>query len=111
MITEYLPSAVVSTLLGAIAVIFADTFMGVCVSLKYGTFNIRELPKFLVNNVLPYIGGLIILALASTLSEELGALFYAADAAVMAKFMVEIKDKVAALFGKDDIYKNKSKNQ
>lgn len=111
MISEFVSSTVVSTLLGAIGIIFADSFMGIWVSLKNNTFNIREVPKFLVNNVFPYIGGLIILALVSTLSEELAALFYAADAAVMAKFMVEIKDKIAVLFGKEAVYKNNSKSQ
>ena len=88
-------------LLTVLAIIALDTVLGILASLKQGEFNFRELPRFLQTAILPYIGGLLLLGLVSMLSPEIAAIFYAAVAATTAKFLVEIKDKVVILFGRE----------
>lgn len=90
--------------LGAILVIILlDTLLGVILSIRAGTFDVRKLPQFMVTNLLPYAGGLLILALAGWVagdySTQLLAIFYAAAAATGAKFLAEAKDKVIQIFG------------
>ena len=97
--------------LGAIiAPILLDTLLGIILSLKAGTFNLRKLPQFLATNLLPYVGGLLVLALtayiAGDYTAQIAALFYAAAAATAAKFLAEIKDKVLQIFGKINIPDN-----
>lgn len=67
---------------------------------KDETFDIRILPGFLANGVLPYVGGLALLAAAAqVIGGEFEVLFFTAAAATTAKYLVTIKDKIAALFG------------
>lgn len=83
---------VLDTLLGAInAIVKMDE-----------DFDLRQLPRFLASGILPYIGGLAILATAAeVIRAEFEVLFFAAAAAVTAKYLAEIKDKISALFGAD----------
>jgi len=90
--------------LGAVLVlILIDTLLGVILSIKAGTFDIRKLPQFIATNVLPFVGGLTVLALATFIvgdySTQITAIFYAAAAATAAKFIAEIKDKAIQIFG------------
>lgn len=83
-----------------IALILIDTVLGVLRAVKLEEFDFRKLPKFLATSIVPYIGGLIVLGLAA---QFIGApfvqVFYGAVAAVSAKFLLEMKDKVKQLFG------------
>lgn len=90
--------------LGAILVIIMlDTLLGVILSIRAGTVNVRKLPQFLITNLLPYGGALLLLGLAACVagdySTQLLAIFYAAAAATGAKFIAETKDKVVQIFG------------
>lgn len=98
-----LPQGVLSALGAVLGLILVDTILGILLSLKAGFFGFRKLPQFLETNVLPYIGGLIVLSLAASISVEMSALFYAAAATTSAKFLAEIKDKIVEVFGKDRI--------
>lgn len=92
-----------TTLLGVLTLILVDTLLGIMLSLKQGRFNLRKLPQFLSTNVLPYIGGLLVLGLAAGSNAQLAAVFYAAAATAGTKYFIEIKDKVILLFGKNTV--------
>lgn len=83
--------------------ILLDTFLGIILSIKAKTFNVRKLPQFIGTNLFPYIGGLLVLALASYItgeySTQIVTIFYAAAIATEIKFIAEIKDKVTQIFG------------
>lgn len=85
-----------------IGMILADTVLGILRTFKPDqlNFDFRILPKFLAENVFPYIGGLLILAVAASFMEAVfGVVFYGAAATVFVKYLTEIKDKVLDLFG------------
>lgn len=83
-----------------LAAIFVKTFFAVILAIKAGEFDVRILPQFLATNVVPYIGGMAILAFVTHLvGGPFGYLFYAVALAVLAKYLAEIKDKVYELFG------------
>lgn len=92
------------TALGAIlAIVLLDMLLGVILSIRAGTFDVRRLPQFLATNVFPFVGGLCVLGAATLFagdySMQIAAIFYAAVAATIAKFIAEIKDKVIQIFG------------
>lgn len=81
---------VIDTILGAVKAAMADC----------DSFNFRELPRFLATGILPYVGGLGVLALAAKfVGDVFIGLFYPAAAAVTAKYVAEIKDKLVEIFG------------
>lgn len=85
----------------AVAIVL-DVLLAIINAIKadYESFDIRLLPKFLATGILPYIGGLGILALAAEfIGEPFSALFYASAAAATAKYVAEIKDKIQAILG------------
>ncbi len=84
------------------AAIVIDTILGaVKAAIKpKETFDIRELPRFLANGILPYVGSLGVLAAAAVfVGAEFEILFFAAAAATTAKYLFEIKDKLTGLIG------------
>lgn len=86
------------------AAIVIDTVLGAIKAAKsdYDSFDFRRLPKFLGTGILPYIGGLGILAIAAeVIGEPFAALFYAAAAATTAKYITDIKDKLSNILGID----------
>lgn len=94
--------------LGAVLVlILLDALLGIILSIKATTFDVRKLPQFAVTNLLPYGGALLFLALASYLAgdyaTQLLAIYFAAAAATAAKFIAEIKDKAVQIFGELDV--------
>ncbi len=97
------PHDLVTFLIGIIILIFADLLLGICVSLKQGTFDVRRLPQFLQTAVLPYIGGLTVLLAAASFNSELKAALIAAAMALGLKYVAEIKDKLILLFGLTDM--------
>lgn len=95
------------TLIVVVAAIIIDTILGAIRAAldDFEAFDLRLLPKFLATGILPYLGSLLILALAAEfIGDPFAAIFYAAAAAALAKYVAEIKDKVTELFGlnKDD---------
>ena len=87
-----------------VAIIVADAIAGILKTFRPGEedFDIRKLPQFIATNVLPYAGGLIVLALvANFIGEAFEHAFYAVSLLVMAKYAAEFFDKVKVLFGID----------
>jgi len=90
------------TLIIVVAAIIIDTILGAIRAAldDYDSFDFRLLPKFLATGILPYLGGLLILALAAEfIGDPFAALFYAAAAAATAKYVADIKDKLEDIFG------------
>ena len=77
-----------------------DAFFGILKALEAKIFDLRKLPAFVAANIFPYIGGLVVVGvLAEYVGEPYRALFYLIAVFVGGKYLAEIKDKVAALFG------------
>ena len=94
---------VANVFLVVLVAILVDTALGIIRTFKpdQPNFDLRLLPKFLAENVFPYIGGLIVLAIAASfLDEAFGLIFFGAAATVFGKYLAEIKDKVLDLFGR-----------
>lgn len=81
------------------AVIAADTLFGILVGVRNREFDFRILPQFLITGVLPFLGGLIILALLANYIVAFDGLFYTAAAFVVAKYVGDLLEKVKLLFG------------
>jgi hypothetical protein len=86
------------TLGTVLGIIMLDTLLGIITSISNKQFDIRKLPQFLQTSILPYVGGLTILALFSY-DSTIKPLFYAAATATTAKYIAEIKDKISNIFG------------
>jgi uncharacterized membrane protein len=99
---EFLSNIDNSILVGlkvCIIAILGDTAIGWLIALTKKEFDIRKAPQFLKTNVLPYIGGLIIVALLAISDSTYMPVFLAVVTAITAKFGVEvIKDKVLGMF-------------
>lgn len=92
-------STILNSLLVSLGFIFLDFIFGVFLSIKKGTFNIDKLPQFISTNVLPYMGGLIILALFANYMNQFQAVFVFLTAMVDAKFGKEaLIDKIKEWF-------------
>lgn len=84
------------------AAIVLDAVLGIVNTFKPDTenFDFRKLPQFVATNIFPYVGGLGMLALvANVISEPFSVIFYPVAVAVLLKYLTEIKDKLAKLFG------------
>jgi len=93
-------STILNSLLVVLSSIILDMLMGVCIGIKNGNFSLSTLPKFLASNVVPYIGGLIILAVFANYISEIEYLFYTGVGLVTVKFSKEaLVDKLTKLFG------------
>ena len=93
--------SVQNVFLVVIATILVDTVLGILRTFKADqpNFDLRILPKFLAENVLPYVGGLLVLAVAASfVSEAFGVIFYGSAATVFVKYLAEIRDKILVLF-------------
>lgn len=91
------PKALV-TLEAVLGLILADFILGVLVALRNGNFSFNKLPQFMQTNLIPFTGGLLVLALFSNANPELGALFFTIAATVTVKFLADITAKVTQLF-------------
>ena len=84
----------------AVVAIALDTVMGILVSLYKKEFDPRLLPQFLITGVLPFIGGLLVLAiLAYYIEVPFVGMFYASAAAIAGKYSIDVWDKLKLLFG------------
>lgn len=87
-------------LIVVLVAILVNTLLGVFLAVREGTFDIRILPQFLATSVLPYVGGLIVLAIAAgSAGAPFVVMFYAVAVAVLLMYVAKIKDKINALFG------------
>lgn len=88
------------TLAVAVALIALDTILGILLGIKDKTFDLRILPQFLFTGVLPFLGGLALLALlAYYIDVPFAGMFYASAAAIAAKYLADLWDKIKLLFG------------
>lgn len=77
-----------------------DTVLGILLGLKNQQLDLRLLPQFLFTGVLPFIGGLLVLAiLAYYIEVPFAGMFYAAAATIAAKYAADVWDKLKLLFG------------
>ena len=89
---------VLATLGTVLGLILADFVFGVFVSLRNGDFSLSKLPQFVKTSLIPYIGGLLALALFANANAELSALFFTIAATITVKFLADITAKVTQLF-------------
>lgn len=94
----YIPEQVLIAIASALGLILIDVVLGILVSITQNTFDPRKLPNFLQTSILPYVGSLLILALASSIP-AMQALFFAATATATVKFLADIKDKIVKMTG------------
>jgi len=87
------------TLLAVLTLIVVKILLAWIIAWRDGEFDVREAPRFIVTNVLPYIAGLLVLALPSLWHEDLAAIYFAGVGIVSLKYIAEIKDKFQELFG------------
>jgi hypothetical protein len=97
-LSTYIAPAVLTALASALGLVLLDFVMGVLVALKTHTFQFSKLPQFMESSLIPYVGGLLILALFSTYP-QIETTFYAITAAIGVKFIADISSKIAQLFG------------
>ncbi len=93
-------------LLVIILLIIVDAVLGAINAITAGEFDFTKLPKFLATNVLPYVGGILIIGLAAGLvpepfNEIFGGIFYGSAFAVSLKYVLDIYSKISGLFGVD----------
>ncbi len=89
---------VLTTLGTVLSLVLADFVFGVLVSLRNGNFSLSKLPQFVETSLIPYIGGLLALALFSNTNAELEALFFTIAATITVKFLADITTKATQLF-------------
>ena len=98
---DLLTVPVVTALLIVTAAILIDALLGMILAAIAGEFDFRQMPRFLASNVLPYVGGLLIFALAAHwLPEPYEAVFYPVAAMALVMFLTKIADKISNLFSK-----------
>lgn len=86
------------TFLGILTLIVVKTLLTWICSWRDGKFDVREAPRFIVSNVLPYAAGLLVLALPSLWHKDLAAIYYVAAGLVGVKYIAEVKDRFMVLF-------------
>ncbi|HHW27110.1 MAG TPA: hypothetical protein GXX23_07190 [Firmicutes bacterium] len=86
------------TLLGVLTLILVKTLLAWIIAWRDGKFDVREAPRFLVTQVLPYMAGLLVLALPSVWHEDLAIIYFAGAGVVGLKYLAEVKDRFQVLF-------------
>lgn len=96
----HLPQGMLTGLLTVVALVFTDAILGAVSALMAYTFSWAKLGQFVETNLMPYLVGLLALAVVSLLpTGQQGALqvaFYAALAASDVKFLADIVQKIAS---------------
>lgn len=85
------------TLVGVLALIVLDTLAGMLLALWRRQWQWGRVADFLASEVLPYLGGLAVLALLAQLRPDVRPVFLAAAAATAAREVSSILAKVRAL--------------
>lgn len=84
--------------------IFADMLLGILVALRREELrvSVAKLPQYLRTGVLPYLGALTLLAILHAFVPEwelvFQSIYYTSALFVLAKYTVDIKDKLQCLF-------------
>lgn len=95
-----LPKTVGAALIVVIAMILVDFLLAIFISLKEKTFDFKKLPQFVCSSILPYVGGLLVLAIVAQYVENCYTeLFLSVAGLVAIKYLVDVKDKIIKLFG------------
>lgn len=95
----YMASKVIGTLGTVLGLVLADFIFGVLLALKNGEFAWSKLSQFVQTSLVPYVGGLLVLALFAGSNTELSALFFTIAATITVKFIADVGTKVSQLFG------------
>jgi hypothetical protein len=93
-----LDSEILYSLAGVLTLIIIKTVLTWIIAFKIDEFDIREAPRFLITNVLPYVAGLLVLAVPSIWLPEIKILYFSIVTVVSAKYLAEIKDRIIYLF-------------
>lgn len=93
------PIEIVISIKTILFLVIADFLLGIIASIKTKEFNVKKLPQFLINNIFPYVGGLLVLALLSQGSKEIEILFFGAAGTTTVMFINDLKNKVIIIFG------------
>ncbi|WP_088225599.1 hypothetical protein [Desulfosporosinus sp. FKB] len=97
-IQSLMAAKVLVTLETVLGFILADFIFGVLLSLRNSNFSFSKLPQFVETSLVPYIGGLLVLAVFSNVNAELGTLFFTIAATISVKFLADIVTKAGQLF-------------
>lgn len=98
LLGAFMAPKIIATLGTVLGLVLADFLLGVFLALKAGKFQFSQLPRFMETSFVPYVGGLLILALFSSSNTELSALFFTIAATITAKFLADVGVKVSQLF-------------
>ena len=94
-----LPTQVIPALIVVLTAIMVDVVFGVMLHLINGTFDFRLMSKFMCSDILPYVGGLLVLAVAAELvGVAYRELFFVVAGLILFKFVPDIKDKLLLIF-------------
>jgi hypothetical protein len=95
-----LPQEVGPALVIVLTAILLDVVLGIMVHIKVGDFDVRLLPKFLLTGVIPYVGGLLFLAIAAQyVGVVYREIFLSVAGLIGIKYIAELKDKIVKLIG------------
>ena len=98
VITGMIPQPEFKALVGLIVLIFFNFILGVILATKSGEFDSKKLPNVLQSMML-YIGGLVLLFIFGMYLPYLMALFVALAAALYYSYLKDVKDKIFKIYG------------
>lgn len=87
------------TFLGVLTLIAVKTLLAWIIAWRDEEFDVRQAPRFIMTQVLPYMAGLLVLAIPSIWHPDLLVIYLAGAAVVALKYLAEIKDRFQTLFG------------
>ena len=94
-----MPNEVIPALRVVLGAITIDLFLGVLIALRNQKLDVRKLPQFLISGVIPYAGGLIVLAVAAEIiGNGYDVMFLGIAGMVLLKYIADVKDKIIKLF-------------
>jgi len=85
----------VQALLVTVGLIALDTLLGWLKAIVNGGWDWHKVGRFLETSVLPYVGGLLALAILALLQPNTIAVFYASAAAADVKLVADIVSKIS----------------
>ncbi|MHB8171201.1 MAG: hypothetical protein ACYDG6_06630 [Thermincolia bacterium] len=83
--------------MGICALIIVDTLLGIMLAFLKREYDNRKMANYLSKSVLPYIGGLGVIYLASFVNEEIKTFFAVSAAAAGVQIVTQVKDKLVRL--------------
>jgi hypothetical protein len=91
------PLLMIKAFLTLLALIALDTFLGFVSALVKGSWNWTAVGRFIETSVLPYVGGLLALALLALIQDTMMSVFYTSVAAASLKLVSDIVIKISNL--------------